>query len=145
MDLPPNAPYWLVALALLVGWIASNVWPAVRGVFVERLEVGTDLQRARAEAELARVERQIAAEEAKAAAEERIADVLTKLAELVQINIEETRENKKALASLTTAFSMQISQMPTLRDIQHIAERLSAIEVHLAHEFPDRLSRRTTE
>lgn len=135
MELPQDAPTWLVALALVVGWISSNVWPVLRHAIADRLGASNAALRARAETELARLERQIAAEEAKALAEQKIAEAIFKLTELVQVNIDETRESKKTLTSLANAFSMQISQMPTLRDIQMISERISAIEVHLAQRY----------
>lgn len=145
MTLPAEAPTWLILLVAVASWIAAKVWPLFAAMISARSGAATEILRAKAEAELARTERELENEEERAKAERQIGEALLKLGELVQVNITETRQNTQILTSLTTAFSAQIGQMPTLRDIQQMTDRISAIEAHMAMDNPARFGRRDHE
>jgi len=144
-SLPSDTPIWLIVAALIAGWFSAKVWPLIAAAIAARAGATTDILRAKAKAELARVERETEALEHRADAEQKIADALIKLSELVQSNVLETRQNTQVLTSLSTAFSVQIGQMPTLRDMQQMTERIGAIEAHLALSDPMRFGRRDSD
>jgi len=143
--LPADAPLWLIVAALVAGWFGARVWPWLASTLSMRLAVTNDITRARVDAELAHKERELEALERHTAAEQHIAEAVVKLTELIQVNIQETRQNTHVLTSLSTAFSLQIGQMPTLRDVQHLHERLSVIEARLASSDPTQFGRRVSD